>query len=128
MTTRSSVNARRDLTHFRPCRIDPPRGELSTGGFGFGGGGGSFRGGLKGDGAGEKAGLAFFAHPIGVALDVDDGGAVQEAIEGGGSHDGIAGEDLAPFGERFVRGDDGGELLFVANADDLEEQRSLLGI
>jgi hypothetical protein len=45
---------------------------------------------------------ALFLHAIGIALDVDDGGAVQESVERGRGHDGVAGEDVAPFGEAFV--------------------------
>lgn len=41
-------------------------------------------------------------------------------------HDGIAGEDMAPFGEGLVGGDDGGGLFLVTATDDLEEQRRLL--
>jgi len=82
----------------------------------------SFRFVVEGDGAGEEPGLTFFAHAVRIALDVDDGGAVEKAVEGGGGHDGVAGEDLAPVGEGLVGGDDGGEVLFVAHADDLEEQ------
>ena len=51
---------------------------------------------------------------------------MQESIERGGSHDGVAGEDVAPFGEGFVGGDDSGGLFLVATADDLEVQRGLL--
>ena len=70
---------------------------------------------------GEEAGLAFFFQSIALAFDVEDGGAVQQAVEGGASHDRIAGEDVRPFGEGFIGGDDGGGVLFVAMADDLEE-------
>ena len=50
---------------------------------------------------------------------------MEETVEGSGGHDGVTGEDVAPFGEGFVGGDDGGGLFFVAAADDLEEQRGL---
>ena len=83
---------------------------------------------IKGDRAREKAGLALFAHAVGVALDVEDGGAVEEAVQGGGGHDGVACEDVATIGEGLVGGDDGGEMLFVADADHLEEERGLLGV
>ena len=53
---------------------------------------------------------------------------MEEAVEGGGGHDGVAGEDLAPFGESLVGGDDGRVLLLVAHADHLEKQGGLLGI
>ena len=38
---------------------------------------------IEGDGAWEEAGLAFFPHAVGGALDVDDGGAVEEPVQGG---------------------------------------------
>ena len=78
------VNARQPWTHFRPSRIDPPPGELLAGGFWFKVWESFlFWVGLEGDGAREEAGLAFFPHAVGVALDVDDGGAVKEAVQGG---------------------------------------------
>lgn len=72
-------------------------------------------------GGGYEAGLAFFAQAVAFAFDVEDGGAVQEAVEGGAGHDGITGEDVRPFGEGFVGSHDGGGVLFVTMADDLEE-------
>lgn len=53
---------------------------------------------------GEETGFAFFAQAVALAFDVEDGGAVQEAVEGGAGHDGIAGEDVRPFGEGLVGG------------------------
>jgi hypothetical protein len=94
--------------------------------FGLGAGA-SFRWDVgQGDRAGKQSGETFFPHAVGLALDVDDGGAVQEAVQGGGSHDGVAGEDVAPVAEGFVGGDDGGGLFVVALTDHLEEQRSLI--
>ena len=66
--------------------------------------------------------LAFFFESIAIAADIDDGGAMQEAVEGGGGHDGVAGENLAPIGEGFIAGQHDGLLLFVALADGLEQQ------
>jgi hypothetical protein len=65
---------------------------------------------------------------VAVAFDVDDGGAVEETIEGGAGHDGIGGEDVAPVGEGFVAGEDDGVVGFVAFADDLEEEAGLGGV
>ncbi len=70
-------------------------------------------------------GLAAFAEAVGVATDVHDGGLVQQTIEGGPGHDGVAGEDVGPFGEGFVGGEDDGSAGVVALADDLEQQRGL---
>jgi hypothetical protein len=78
---------------------------------------------IEGDGAREEAGLALFPHMVGVTFDVEDGGTVEESVQGGGGHDRVAGKDMAPLGEGLVGGDDGGELPFVADADDLEEER-----
>jgi hypothetical protein len=40
---------------------------------------------------------------------------VHEAVQGGGIHDGVAGEDVAPVAQGFVGGDDGsGEVLAVS--------------
>ena len=50
---------------------------------------------------------------------------MEEAVQGGGGHDGIAGEDLAPIAEGFVAGEDDAALGFVALADDLEEKAGL---
>src|SRR6185312_5787709 len=84
--------------------------------------------GIKGDGAREEAGLALFLKTVGVALDIDHCGLVEEAVQGGGGHDGVAGEDMAPFREGLVGGDDDGGLLFVAATDYLKEQRSLVAV
>lgn len=87
----------------------------------------SFRCGVgQGDRPGEQAGETFFLHAVGLALDVDDGGAVQEAVQGGAGHDGVAGEGVAPVAEGFVGGDDRGGLFVVALADHLEEERGLV--
>lgn len=57
---------------------------------------------------------------VGLALDLDDLGAVTEAIDEGDDAGG-AGEDAAPVAEGAVGGDDRGELLVPA-VDHLEEQ------
>ena len=59
------------------------------------------------------------------ALDLDDDGVVEQAVEQRGGDDGIA-EDLAPFGEAAVGGQDHGALL-VAGVDELEEQIAAAG-
>ena len=57
---------------------------------------------------------------VGVALDGDDLGVVEQAVDEGNDAGGT-GEDLAPFGEGAVGGNQGG-LLFVAAADEFEQQ------
>ncbi len=73
----------------------------------------------------EFFGLSFLFEPVAVAADVDDGGPVKQAVQRGGGHDRVAGEDLAPVGEGLVAGQDDGLLLFVAFADGLEEQANV---
>ena len=51
---------------------------------------------------------------------------MQQAIEGGRGHDGVAGEDLAPIGEGLVAGQDDRLSPLVALADDLKEQAGLV--
>src|SRR5262245_16256120 len=53
---------------------------------------------------------------------------MQEAIEGRGSHDGVAGEDLAPIGEGPVARQQDGLVSLVAFTEDLEEQACLGGV
>src|SRR3954454_6989143 len=66
------------------------------------------------------------AQPVGVALEGEDLGVVDEAVDHGGGHD-VVGEDLAPAPERLVAGaDEGG--AFVAGRDELEEQVRRLGL
>ena len=59
-----------------------------------------------------------------VAGKLEDGGVVNEAIDGGHGGHGIL-EDLVPLGEDQVRGDDNA-LLFVAFGQELEEDLHLL--
>ena len=49
-----------------------------------------------------QAGFFAFAQAVGVAAEGDDGGLVEEPVEGGGGHDGIASEDLGPLGKGLV--------------------------
>ena len=60
-----------------------------------------------------------------VALDIhlEDGGVMDEAVDGGERHGGI-GEDLAPFAEGLVGGDEHRAPL-VAGADELEQHAGL---
>ena len=51
-----------------------------------------------------------FLQAVALALDVDDGAVVQNAVEDCGG-DGDVGEDLVPLGEGLVGGKDGGGLL-----------------
>ena len=62
------------------------------------------------------------AEAITGALDLDDDGMVEQAVQQGGGDDGVA-EDLAPFGEAAIGGEDH-RSLFVAGVDELEEQVS----
>ena len=63
--------------------------------------------------------LGFLAAP-GLAVDGDDLGVVDEAVDQGDDAGGV-GEGLAPLGEGPVGGDDGGVLLAAAG-DDIEQQ------
>jgi len=60
------------------------------------------------------------AQPIVGASELDDHGMVKEAVEECVGDDRIA-EDLAPFGEAMVAGEDHGA-FFVTDVDQLEEQ------
>jgi hypothetical protein len=62
--------------------------------------------------------------PVAVALEGDDFGMVDEAVDHGG--DDFVAEDLAPAAEGLVAGDDERGPL-VAAADQLEEQVGSLG-
>lgn len=60
------------------------------------------------------------AHAVAGTFDLDHDGMVQQPVEQCGGDDGIA-EDLTPFGEAAIGGEDHGA-LFVAGVDELEEQ------
>ncbi len=65
------------------------------------------------------------AESVGVAVEVEDDGAVEEAVEHGGGDGGVA-EDLGPGSDATVGGqDDAG--LGVALGDDLEQGGGGLG-
>ena len=70
-------------------------------------------------GWGDAAEVAVF-EAVGVALDGDDFGVVDEAVDHGGGDDVVA-EDFAPASEGLVAGDDQRGAL-VAAGDELEEQ------
>ena len=78
---------------------------------------------IRADVLGNEIGV--LTEPIARAFDLDDDGVVEQPIEQRGGDDGIA-EDLAPFGEAAVRGEDHGALL-VAGVDELEEQIAAAG-
>ncbi len=63
---------------------------------------------------------------VGVAVDGDDLGVVDEAVDECGGND-IVGEDFAPAAEWHVRGDQD-RALFVAAGDELEEQVGGIGV
>ena len=69
--------------------------------------------------------VGVLAEPIARPLDLDDDGVVEEAVEQRRGDDGIA-EDVAPFGEAAVGGEDH-RALFVAGIDELEEQIAAAG-
>ena len=64
-----------------------------------------------------------FAASIAFDVHLQDGGVVHEAIDGGERH-GLIREDLAPFSERLVGGDQHGT-PFVARSDQLEQHAGL---
>lgn len=66
------------------------------------------------------------AGAVGVTVQGDDVGVVDEAVDGGGGHDVVA-EGLAPAGEGQVGGDDDRAGL-IAGGDELEEQGGGCGV
>jgi IS5 family transposase len=69
--------------------------------------------------------IGMTAQAVAGSFDLDDHGVVQEAVQERRGDDRIA-EDLSPFGEAAVRGEDHGALL-VAGVDELEEQVGATG-
>ena len=69
--------------------------------------------------------VGVFPQPVGMALDLDDDGMVQQAVQQGRGHDVIA-EDSAPVSEAAIGGEHGGAFL-VAGIDQLEEQVGAAG-
>ena len=69
--------------------------------------------------------LGVLTQAVAGALDLDDHGVVQEAVEEGGGHHGVA-EDLAPLGEAPVGREDHRAPL-VSSVDQLEEQAAAIG-
>ena len=69
--------------------------------------------------------FSFEGGPPAIALDVhlDDGGVVDEAIDGGERHGGVR-EDPVPFAERLI-GSDQHRAPLVACADELEQHTGL---
>ena len=65
------------------------------------------------------------AEPVAGALDLDDDGMVEQAIEQRRGDDGAA-EDIAPFGKAAVRGQNHRAFL-IARVDELEEQVAAAG-
>ena len=65
------------------------------------------------------------AQAVAGAFDLDDAGVVKRAVDKSGGDDGIA-EDLAPFGEAAVGGQDHGA-AFVPGVDELEEEVAAAG-
>ena len=69
--------------------------------------------------------LGVLSQAVAGAVDLDDDGMVEQAVEQRSGDDGIA-EDVAPFGEAAVGGEDHGAAL-VAGGDQLEEQVAAAG-
>jgi hypothetical protein len=63
------------------------------------------------------------ASAVAVDVDLEDGGMVDEPVDGGQGHGGIW-EDRPSFAERLVGGDEDGATL-VTGADQLEQDRGL---
>src|SRR5687768_13747345 len=60
-----------------------------------------------------------------LAPNIDDGAAMQQPVQCGGSHDGVTGKDLGPVAESFIRGEDDGAVVVVALGDHLKEETGL---
>lgn len=75
---------------------------------------------FAGGGLGGGAFLGFL-EAVAVAVDLDDLGAVDEAVDQGDGA-GRMGEHLGPLGESLVGADEDGALCLVASSDDLEEE------
>ena len=76
--------------------------------------------GESGEGRADEPGLPLLAEPVGVALDVDAGGVVQQPVEDRARDHGVA-KHLAPSSEAPVAGQQDGA-AFVAPTDELEEE------
>lgn len=70
-------------------------------------------------------GLAFFAEAVAFAAEVDDRAAVEQTVERGAGHHGVAGEDLAPVAEGLVAGQTDRLVPLMALADHLEQETCL---
>jgi hypothetical protein len=86
-------------------------GEVGSGSWGF-------LGSPLGAGGGERLGLL---EAVAVGLDVDDLGAMDEAVDEGVDAGGV-GEDPVPLGEGLVGAEQDGLAGVVAAGDDLEEE------
>ncbi len=71
--------------------------------------------------------LDLILHAIALPFDGDGFGMMKETIEDGGSEGAVVVEDLRPFLERLVGGEDDGAVL-VALGDDLKEQVSAFAV
>jgi hypothetical protein len=69
--------------------------------------------------------IGVLTEPVARTFNLDDNVVVEQPIEEGSGDNGIA-EDLAPFGEAAVGGEDHGALL-VAGIEGLEEQIAAAG-
>ena len=76
------------------------------------------------EGIGDQIGV--FPESVGITLNLDDDGMVQQAVEQCGGHDVIP-KDGAPVPEAAIGGEDGSAFL-VAGIDQLEEQVGAAGL
>lgn len=90
--------------------------------------GASIGGDIGGCGVGCRPSRASFffdslAPPVAFDVHLEDGGVMDEAVDGGQRHGGI-GKDLSPFAERLVGGDHHGS-SFITGADEFEQHAGL---
>ena len=72
----------------------------------------------------ERA-LSFFFQAKAFTTNINDSAAMEQAVQGGGGHDGIAGKDFGPVAEGFVGGENDGAVVVIALRDHLKEKTGL---
>ena len=60
----------------------------------------------------ERA-LSFFFQAKAFTTNINDSAAMEQAVQGGGGHDGIAGKDFGPVAEGFVGGENDGAVVVI---------------
>ncbi len=73
----------------------------------------------------RAGGLPFFFEAKALPTNIDDGAAMEQPVQCGRSHDGVAGKDFGPVAESFVRGEDDGAVVIIALRDHLKEETGL---